>query len=67
MDSPAAKELSSLGAIIAEVDYEKPATLVKALEGVDVVISTLAVSGFNAQVPLAEAAKKAGVQLFVPS
>ncbi|KAI0296986.1 NAD-P-binding protein [Multifurca ochricompacta] len=38
-----------------------------ALVGVDVVISTIAATVINLQVGLAEAAKEAGVQLFVPS
>ena len=67
IDSPAAVELAALGATITEVDYASPASLAKALEGVDVVISTLAGAGFGAQVPLADAAKAAGVQLFLPS
>ena len=67
MDSSAAKELSALGAQIIEVDYEDASTPLVALEGVDVVISTLAGPGFGAQPALADAAGTAGVKLFVPS
>jgi len=64
--SSVAKELASLGATIRSVDYDSPSSLATALEGVEVVISTLAGGGVAAQVPLAEASKAAGVQLFVP-
>ncbi|KZO93430.1 NAD-P-binding protein [Calocera viscosa TUFC12733] len=52
------------------VDYNSPDALWSALQGVDVVISTVAGrSGpvLTVQEPLAEAAKAAGVKLFVPS
>jgi len=35
--------------------------------GVEVLISTVGFAGFEAQIPLVDAAKQAGVQLFVPS
>ncbi|KAF8258520.1 hypothetical protein EI94DRAFT_1754467 [Lactarius quietus] len=41
--------------------------VVKALTGVDVVISTLAASALDVQPGIAEVAKEAGVKLFVPS
>ncbi|KAI8251520.1 Isoflavone reductase-like protein TP7 [Colletotrichum sp. SAR 10_98] len=41
--------------------------LVEALANIDVVISTVSVASFKDQVPLAKAAKKAGVKRFVPS
>ncbi|KAF3806761.1 Isoeugenol synthase 1, partial [Colletotrichum gloeosporioides] len=41
--------------------------LVEALANIDVVISTVSVASFKDQVPLARAAKKAGVKRFVPS
>lgn len=64
--SVGAKELSALGIKIVEVDYNSPSSLAFALEGIDVVLSTLAGEGWAAQLPLALAGKKAGVQLFVP-
>ncbi|KAL7413964.1 hypothetical protein BDY24DRAFT_386988 [Mrakia frigida] len=67
VESLAAKELIALGVTVKEVDYDSPSSLAAALEGVEVVVSTLAGPGFGAQVPLAEASKAAGVQLFVPS
>lgn len=66
MTSPAAKEFAALGAKIVSVDYSDHASLVSALKGVEVVISTLAGPGFASQLPLAKAAKEAGVQLLVP-
>ncbi|KAK9707716.1 hypothetical protein K7432_010022 [Basidiobolus ranarum] len=53
---------------VVVVDYAKPESLVEALKGVDVVISTLhdyAVPG--PQLALVEASKQAGVKRFVPS
>lgn len=38
-----------------------------ALRGIDVLISTLSTGALAPQVPLAQAAKAAGVKLFVPS
>ncbi|KAK4704556.1 hypothetical protein P7C70_g1660, partial [Phenoliferia sp. Uapishka_3] len=52
---------------VKQVDYTSPGSLISALKGVDVVISTLSGEGFAAQTPLADAAKAAGTQLFVPS
>ncbi|KAK4699740.1 DNA polymerase zeta, partial [Phenoliferia sp. Uapishka_3] len=49
------------------VDYSSYSTLVNALIGIQVVISTLNVEGIASQYPLADAAKDAGVRLFVPS
>lgn len=66
MNSQAAKELKASGANIVEVDYEDPSSLEKALQGIEVVISALAGAGFEQQLPLAKASKKAGVKLFVP-
>ncbi|KAL7414113.1 hypothetical protein BDY24DRAFT_387670 [Mrakia frigida] len=67
IESPAVHELAALGIPIVEVDYDSPSSLASALSGVDVVISGLAGGGFAAQIPLAQAAKEAGVKLFVPS
>ena len=49
------------------VDYNDKAALTSALTGVDVLISGLAASALDLQVPLAEAAHAAGVQIFAPS
>ncbi|KAL7625253.1 hypothetical protein AAE478_004469 [Parahypoxylon ruwenzoriense] len=52
---------------VAEIDYESPETLVKALEGQDAVVSTVGFDGLEQQVPLIQAAAKAGVKRFIPS
>ncbi|KAI0300693.1 NAD-P-binding protein [Multifurca ochricompacta] len=49
------------------VDYSNKESIKNALIGVDVVISTIATGVLHLQVGLAEAAKEAGVKLFVPS
>jgi uncharacterized protein YbjT (DUF2867 family) len=49
------------------VDYSNKESIKKALTGVDIVISTVAVSALSVQVGIAEAAKEVGVKLFVPS
>ena len=59
-------EAASAGATVVAVDYADPSGLVKALAGIEVVISTLSHGGFALQHPLADAAKAAGVKLFVP-
>jgi uncharacterized protein YbjT (DUF2867 family) len=66
-NSPGAEKLKTLGAKIVEVDYQDVLSMQQALKGVDVVVSVLGGAGIAAQVPLAEAAVKAGVKLFVPS
>jgi len=50
-----------------EVDYASEDSLVHALSGVEVVISALSGGGLAVQSGLADAAKKSGVSLFVPS
>ena len=55
------------GAKLITVDYSNKESIKKALTGVDVVICTLAVAALNLQPGIAEAAKEAGVKLFVPS
>lgn len=55
------------GATLQVVDFSSPLSLEAALANVEVVVSTLGDSGFSIQPALADAAKKAGVQLFVPS
>ncbi|EJD37903.1 NAD(P)-binding protein [Auricularia subglabra TFB-10046 SS5] len=49
------------------VDYSNVDALAEALKGVHVVVSTVSGGGFKTQPILADAAKKAGVKLFVPS
>ncbi|KXH52975.1 isoflavone reductase [Colletotrichum nymphaeae SA-01] len=59
--------LEKRGVAIAVADLEGPrAELVDVLEGVDVLISTIHVSALGSQIPLADAAKAAGVRRFVP-
>jgi uncharacterized protein YbjT (DUF2867 family) len=65
--SNAANGLKEAGALVVPVDYKVHESLVTALEGVDVVVSALAGTGFPLQEHLARAAKEAGVKLFVPS
>ncbi|KAH7099983.1 NAD(P)-binding protein, partial [Auriculariales sp. MPI-PUGE-AT-0066] len=55
------------GAAAKVVDYADSASLSAALKGVQVVISALNAGGFGQQPALADAAKAAGVKLFVPS
>ncbi|KAK1546766.1 isoflavone reductase [Colletotrichum paranaense] len=59
--------LEKRGVAVAVVDLEGPrAELVIVLEGADVLISTIHVSALGSQIPLADAAKAAGVKRFVP-
>lgn len=55
------------GLKVVAVDYADAAGLADALRGVEVVISTLSGDGWAIQPALADAAKAAGVKLFVPS
>lgn len=55
------------GVCLKIIDYSHPAELEEALKGVEVIISTVGPGGLESQVSLAQAARKAGVQLFVPS
>ncbi|KAL5513170.1 hypothetical protein ACEPAH_3568 [Sanghuangporus vaninii] len=59
-------DLVAKGAKVVVVDYTSPLSIQHALEGVDVVISTLH-DPLGAQEVLAVGAKAAGVKLFVPS
>ncbi|KAI2641488.1 NAD(P)-binding protein [Hypomontagnella submonticulosa] len=52
---------------VAEIDYESPETLVKALQGQDAVVSAVGFAGLPQQIPLIHAAAKAGVKRFIPS
>ncbi|KAA1475519.1 NAD-P-binding protein [Dentipellis sp. KUC8613] len=62
-----AEKLVSQGARIASVDYTSEASLISALQGIDVVISTVSHHQLDIQPLLTFAAKEAGVRLFVPS
>lgn len=52
---------------VSEIDYESPESLAKALEGQDAVVSAVGFPGLIHQLPLVEAAVKAGVKRFIPS
>ncbi|KZO93425.1 NAD-binding protein [Calocera viscosa TUFC12733] len=60
-------DLTAKGAEVIVVDYNVPSSLQSALQGIDVVISTLSWAGYPAQESLGDAAKAVGVKLFVPS
>ena len=59
-------ELKAKGVKIIVVDYSSPA-LKSLLSNIDVIVSTLGGEGLALQLPLAVAAKEAGVKLFAPS
>jgi uncharacterized protein YbjT (DUF2867 family) len=65
--SETAKELAAKGARIVPIDYNDAAALTAALKGVDAIVSTLGFAGLQLQVPIARAARAAGVRLFAPS
>jgi uncharacterized protein YbjT (DUF2867 family) len=52
---------------VIPVDYSDKQSIKDALDGVDVVICTIANPALGMQVGIAQAAKEAGVKLFVPS
>ncbi|KAI1764488.1 isoflavone reductase family protein [Hypoxylon sp. FL1150] len=67
IDSAANADLKGRGIHVVAADLTGPKEdLVKALAGIDVVISCIVFSSLNDQIPLAEAAKRAGVGRFVP-
>ncbi|KAI1085925.1 NAD(P)-binding protein [Rostrohypoxylon terebratum] len=67
VDSEANNALKSRGIRVVAADLTGPKEeLVKILTGADVVISCIVFTSLNDQVPLAEAAKEAGVKRFVP-
>ena len=53
--------------VLPVVDYSSVPDVTKALAGIQVVLSTLPPQALHLQLPISEAAKVAGVQLFVPS
>ncbi|CAE6425385.1 unnamed protein product [Rhizoctonia solani] len=62
------QEYKKRGASLYAISYDDEDSLVKALDGVDVLVSTVAAAGLtSAQIPLVKAAKQAGVKLFFPS
>jgi uncharacterized protein YbjT (DUF2867 family) len=52
---------------VISVDYSNPESIRSALSGMDVVISTISGTALDVQGKIAEAARAAGVRLFVPS
>jgi len=58
---------NELGAKSITVDYSDKASLVAALKGIDVLVSTVGFPGLGGQTKFALAAKEAGVKLFVPA
>ncbi|KAF4832363.1 Isoflavone reductase-like protein [Colletotrichum tropicale] len=65
---PAYEELRARGVKVVPVDLKGPGDdLVKALEGVDVVISAIVFTELGSEIPLANAAKAAGVKRFLQS
>ncbi|KAG8725579.1 hypothetical protein FRC12_009288 [Ceratobasidium sp. 428] len=68
IDSAPLQDFKKRGASLHAISYEDEASIIKALEGVDTVIATVAGTALvSAQVPLIKAAKKAGVKLYFPS
>ncbi|KAB5591507.1 hypothetical protein CTheo_5064 [Ceratobasidium theobromae] len=68
IDSAPLQEFKSRGASLYPISYEDETSIIKALEGVDVLVSTVGDSGIiSAQIPLIKAAKTAGVKTFFPS
>ncbi|KAF3014178.1 hypothetical protein E8E14_004159 [Neopestalotiopsis sp. 37M] len=68
LDNPKLKPFKERGVKLATSDPNGPKDeLVKLLTGIDVVISCIYWANLNDQIPLAEAAKEAGVKRFVPS
>jgi uncharacterized protein YbjT (DUF2867 family) len=61
------EKLKARGATVAAVNYDEHSSLVAGLKGVDVLIACLPRDALLTQIPLAKAAKDAGVALFVPS
>ncbi|KAG8729329.1 hypothetical protein FRC11_009022, partial [Ceratobasidium sp. 423] len=68
INSAPLQEFKSKGASLHAISYDDEASIVNALQGVDVLVSTVAGAALvSAQVPLIKAAKAAGVKLFFPS
>lgn len=68
LDSAPLQAFKGRGASLHGISYADHESLVKALQGVDVLISTVGAEALvPAQIPLIRAAKAAGVKLFIPS
>lgn len=68
VDKPAYKELESRGVKVIPVDLKGPKdSLARALSGVDVVVSAISFTELDSEIPLANAAKDAGVKRFLQS
>ncbi|CCO35326.1 Isoflavone reductase homolog [Rhizoctonia solani AG-1 IB] len=68
IESASLQDFKSKGASLHAISYEDEDSLVKALQGVDVLVSTVGASALlSAQLPLIKAAKAVGVKLFFPS
>lgn len=68
ISKPGYARLETRGVKVVAVDLHGPQELIiKALQGIDVVIASLPVECLGDQIPLARAAKEAGVMRFVPS
>ncbi|CAE6470615.1 unnamed protein product [Rhizoctonia solani] len=68
INSAPLQEFKSKGASLHAISYDDESSIAKVLQGVDVLISTIAGSALvSAQLPLIKAAKAAGVKLFFPS
>ncbi|KAA1474802.1 NAD-P-binding protein [Dentipellis sp. KUC8613] len=61
------KKFERKGAEVITIDYSSKASLISALSGIEVVISTINLGALDSQFALIDAAKDAGVKLFVPS
>ncbi|KAL6401179.1 isoflavone reductase family protein [Ilyonectria robusta] len=68
LDKPEYVELKNRGVQVVPCDLKGPQdALVSALSGIDIVISAIFVGSLMDEIPLAEAAKRAGVKRFVQS
>ncbi|CUA77389.1 hypothetical protein RSOLAG22IIIB_12723 [Rhizoctonia solani] len=68
LESATIQELRAAGASVHVISYDDEASIVKALQGADVLVSTVSPAALSsAQLPLVRAAKVAGIQLFFPS
>jgi hypothetical protein len=65
-DKDVNKKFASQGVPIIPFDVES-SDASSALQGIDVLISTVAIPGLQAQYPLIKIAKAAGIKLFVPA
>ncbi|RUS24078.1 hypothetical protein BC938DRAFT_474162, partial [Jimgerdemannia flammicorona] len=61
------EKYKSVGVEVVAAEYTDPAGLVKALKGVDVVVSTVGTAVIETQISLIKAAEEAGVKRFIPS